>query len=219
MPSTIPVVPPASRARAWWFASLVCLLLAPAAIAWLDRPVSLAAHALTHGNRWVILASDIPTPLFALGAPVLLVSSAAYVWRRRLPGWALTLWLTSVAVVSASFAKLALKFIFGRTWPETWVHNNPSFIANGVFEFRLFAGGDAAYSAFPSGHLSLLLACCTVIAVRHPRLRLLCALAIVLTAFGQVGANFHWVSDVLAGAALGIAVAQCVLTAHARWGQ
>ncbi len=52
---------------------------------------------------------------------------------------------------------------------------------------------------------SVMLACASVLWLRHPRLRWLYLLAIVLTAIGQLGANYHWLSDVIAGAFLGAA--------------
>jgi membrane-associated phospholipid phosphatase len=60
-------------------------------------------------------------------------------------------------------------------------------------------------------------ATCAVISVIwfwYPRWRWLCALAAVAVGFGLVGANYHFLSDVIAGAFLGISVGW---TASAIW--
>ena len=51
--------------------------------------------------------------------------------------------------------------MFGRTWPETWTHNNPSLIHDGAYGFNWFHGGPG-YELFPSGHMA---AICAVISV------------------------------------------------------
>ncbi|MGC7421121.1 phosphatase PAP2 family protein, partial [Pandoraea pneumonica] len=79
----------------------------------------------------------------------------------------------------------------------------PSYLRDGVFEFRFFGGNSAAFASFPSGHLTVILAFTTVLALRHRVLRVPCAIAIGLTGFGQLAAAYHWTSDALAGAALG----------------
>lgn len=45
-----------------------------------------------------------------------------------------------------------LKFIFGRTWPNTWSNNNPSWLQHQVFGFNPFTIIGNAYMSFPSGH-------------------------------------------------------------------
>jgi hypothetical protein len=52
-----------------------------------------------------------------------------------------TLVTCSISLVVAEVAKNQLKYDFGRTWPETWVNNNPSLIGNGAYGFNFFHGG------------------------------------------------------------------------------
>lgn len=99
--------------------------------------------------------------------------------------------------------KIQLKFAFGRSWPETWVRNNPSFIRDGVYGFNPFHGGPG-YASFPSGHTAAICALMSVLWICYPRFRLLYAGCIIVVAIGLVGANFHFLSDVIAGAFLGI---------------
>ena len=75
--------------------------------------------------------------------------------------------LQTVAVLAAASLAVAagvkdhLKLAFGRTWPETWVRDNPSLIRDGVYGFNPFHGGPG-FAAFPSGHTA---AICAVMSV------------------------------------------------------
>jgi membrane-associated phospholipid phosphatase len=98
-----------------------------------------------------------------------------------------------------------LKFAFGRTWPETWVQDNPSLIREGVHSFNFFHGGPG-YAAFPSGHMVAICAILSVFWVTYPRFRLLYGVGIAGVFLGQCAANYHFVSDVVAGGFLGFSV-------------
>lgn len=220
-PNAAPATPPDTTTstpclRTAWLSALGCLLLAVVAIPWIDRPVVDLVHLHTQGTRWIQHIAELPAPLFVLAWPTFLIIGAVGLYRRRLPEWAITLWLAGGAVGVGNLAKQALKYTFGRTWPDTWLHENPSYLHDGVFEFKFFAG-NYAYASFPSGHLTVMLACTAVIALRHRVLRVPCAIAIALTAFGQIAAAYHWTSDVLAGAALGIAVGTVFVSAWQCW--
>ena len=102
-------------------------------------------------------------------------------------------------------AKDELKYAFGRTWPETWTRNNPSLIRDNVFGFFPFHGGPG-YASFPSGHTATICAVMTVFWICYPRWRPLYALAMAGVAIGLVGADFHFLSDVIAGGFLGLSV-------------
>ena len=204
--------------RSAWLSAMAWLVLALAAIPWIDRPVVDFVHVHTQGTRWIERVAELPSPLFVLAWPTFVIVGVVFVWRRQLPAWAATVWLAAGAVGVGSVLKQGLKFVFGRTWPATWIHENPSYLRDGVFEFRLLGGDGAAYASFPSGHLTVMLAFATVLALRHRVLRWPCAVAVALTGFGQIAAAYHWTSDALAGAALGIAVGAAFVAAWQRWG-
>ena len=46
-----------------------------------------------------------------------------------------------LATVAALGMKDQLKVLLGRTWPETWINNNPFWIGNGAFGFEPLHGG------------------------------------------------------------------------------
>ncbi|VVE17346.1 hypothetical protein PCA20602_02959 [Pandoraea capi] len=209
-----PTSTPCLRTALW--SALGCLLLALVAIPWVDRPVVDFAHAHTQGTPWIQHIAELPAPLFVAAWPAFLIIGAVLFFRRRLPSWAVSLWLAAGAVGVSSLAKQALKYVFGRTWPATWIHENPSYLRDGVFEFKFFAS-NYAYASFPSGHLTVMLAFTTVLALRHRVLRVPCAIAIALTTFGQLASAYHWTSDALAGAALGITVGALFVAAWQCW--
>ena len=60
------------------------------------------------------------------------------------------------------------------------------------------------YSAFPSGHTTGICTVMTVLWLCYPRYRALYALAIAAVAVGLVGADYHFLSDVIAGGFVGM---------------
>jgi membrane-associated phospholipid phosphatase len=110
------------------------------------------------------------------------------------------------SVVIAIFLKDAFKYIFARTWPATFVCNNPSLITNHVYGFNWFHSG-TAYSAFPSGHSAFIFAFAASLWCAYPKWRWLAILLPLLVICGQIGMYYHFVSDTIAGAGLGILVA------------
>jgi membrane-associated phospholipid phosphatase len=172
---------------------------------WLDRPIALFTHAQLQGYDLFAKLTYIPEII----TPIVLLAFAA-IGLHALIGRTLAKVETVAALAAASLAvadavKDQLKFAFGRTWPETWVRNNPSFIRDGVFGFNPFHGGPG-YAAFPSGHTTAVCAVMTVLWICYPRFRVIYALAIAAVAVGLVGADFHFLGDVIAGGFLGVSV-------------
>jgi membrane-associated phospholipid phosphatase len=108
----------------------------------------------------------------------------------------------SLSVVTASIIKDQLKFVFGRTWPETWVGNNPSLIHDGVYGFNPFHIG-AAFRSFPSEHVTILLAVASVLWICYPKFRIVYSIAVAAVIASVIGANFHFLADCIAGAFVG----------------
>jgi len=47
--------------------------------------------------------------------------------------------------------RISLGDVFGRYWPETWRHDNPSLIGTGTYGFHRFSEA-TTFGSFPSGH-------------------------------------------------------------------
>ena len=89
-------------------------------------------------------------------------------------------------------------------------NNNPSYIRDGVFGFFPLQGwgsGGRGYHSFPSGHMTMVSVAAVSVALNWPRFRWFAIVPVALVAVGMVGANYHWVSDLIAGSCLGAAVA------------
>lgn len=110
------------------------------------------------------------------------------------------------AVVIAIFLKDGLKMLFGRYWPSTYMCNNPSLIDSNVYGFNWFSKG-TPFSAWPSGHATLICAFAASMWFLFPKLRIVWVLLAMLVIIGQVGMYYHFFSDVVAGAILGSVVA------------
>jgi membrane-associated phospholipid phosphatase len=99
--------------------------------------------------------------------------------------------------------------VFGRYWPETWRHDNPSLVGTGTYGFHPFQRGDDIGS-FPSGHACRILAFATVWIIGMPRSRTVQVIAVVLSVpmlVSLVAMDYHFVGDVIAGSVLGWMIA------------
>jgi membrane-associated phospholipid phosphatase len=192
------------------WAALSCVVLVSASIAFADRPVALLMHGLFHRSYWILPLAGIGQIPLSLSGPGLVIAALA-AWRGWRPsprGW--TLVSCAVAVVIATSCKDALKEVFGRTWPETWVNHNPSFIRDGVYGFFPFHGGEG-WASFPSGHTAAIGAVAGVLWSRAPQLRWLWALLVALTGIGLVADTYHFLGDVIAGGYVGFACGRATL--------
>jgi len=191
-----------THARNWLIVSVVMVAAVVVSYAWLDRPIALFAHTQTHDFALFEKLTRIPELIApVVFAAFVLLGLHAFTGRPMAkPLTAIVLATVSLAVATA--IKDQLKFAFGRTWPETWVRDNPSFIRDGVFGFNPFHGGPG-FAAFPSGHTTAICAVMSVLWICYPRYRIAYALCIAAVAVGLIGADFHFLSDVIAGVYLG----------------
>lgn len=184
--------------------------LSALSIYFVDRPLALFIHSqLQGGPGFVQLAlrtmTGIPEFLGAMAVFLIIALSLMRLKRGSLPEAETIAFLASLSIIVAETLKTALKMAFGRTWPETWIDNNVSFIRDGVYGFMPFHAGPGG-SAFPSGHTTAVCACMSVLWILLPRWRPLYVLAVAATALGLVGMNSHFLGDVIAGGYLGTAV-------------
>jgi membrane-associated phospholipid phosphatase len=169
---------------------------------WLDRPIALFAHdQFQHFDLFRVLTHipEIVTPVVVLAFATAGLHALS---GRPLPKLQTVAVLAAASLAVAAAVKDQLKFAFGRTWPETWVRNNPSFIHDGVYGFYPFHGGPG-FAAFPSGHTTAICAVMSVLWICYPGFRLLYAVVIATVAVGLIGADFHFLSDVIANGFLG----------------
>jgi membrane-associated phospholipid phosphatase len=202
-------------------AAAMCFVSVGVSVALIDRPVATWVHehlgyqwlsgsgANFHGHLlrlgpFSLMAgpSEALRPLSALVFLLLAIAASAG-WRPRIRGRiALALCLSVFAsLVISSIAKEA----FGRTWPESWLGDNPSWIRDGVYGFFPFHGGDG-WGSFPSGHTSVVATPATILWLVWPELRVVGAAIVAVVVVGLIGGNYHFVSDIIGGLFLGVAI-------------
>jgi membrane-associated phospholipid phosphatase len=195
-----------------WFLSLAgTAVVVTASILWLDRPIALLAHQhLVHRETFASL-THLPDPLIPL-AVIVFVGMGLYAFTGRpLARWQTAALNCSISVIIAETTKSELKYVFGRTWPDTWLGNNPSFLRDGAYGFNFFHGG-AGYASFPSGHTAVTCAIISVLWIYYPRLRPLWALGVLAVAVGLLGANYHFLGDIVAGGFVGASTGWMTVT-------
>ena len=185
---------------------LLALLLTAGAVTicylWIDRPIALFVHAHSAQRETFARLTYLPDLLIPLAAVAFVGFGLWALAGRPLSNIVTAGALCSISLIVAETIKSQLKFAFGRLWPDTWMQNNPSFIHDGAYGFNLFHGG-AGYASFPSGHTAATCAVVSVLWIMVPKWRPLYALAVLAVAAGLVGANYHFLSDVIAGGFVG----------------
>jgi membrane-associated phospholipid phosphatase len=187
-----------------WFSLLFWASIAViVAYLWLDRPIAFLIHDHFRQQSQDLSGSlhRLPDPFIALADAVFVVIGLLSLFGRRLAKHEAAALLVSTSVIFAATTKDQLKFFFGRTAPESW--DEPSFIHDGVYGFHFMHGGNG-YDSFPSGHMALACAAITVLWIWYPQLRWLYVIMGLIVGVTLVAPNVHFVSDVIAGAFVGI---------------
>jgi membrane-associated phospholipid phosphatase len=186
-----------------WSISFAATVVAVAvAFLWLDQPIAFFSHGSLKQAPIFDRLTLLPEPLIPLS---LLTLFALGFW--ALAGGTLqkphhVALMCSASLIVAETLKSQLKYVFGRTWPETWINGNPSLIHDGVYGFNFFHGGQA-YASFPSGHTTAVCAVVSVLWICYPRFRVLYGFTVAAVAIGLIGADYHFLSDIIAGGFIG----------------
>jgi len=173
---------------------------------WIDRPVAFFVYR-HHINtikvfRWLTYPPPEVQNWSALILTILVVRRA---WGPFLR-WQKVLLVACLSLIVADDFRISLGDVFGRYWPETWAHDNPSLIGTGTYGFHPFQRGDDIGS-FPSGHACRILGFATVWVIAIPHSRIIATVLSAPMLVSLVAMNYHFVSDVIAGSVLGGIVA------------
>lgn len=107
--------------------------------------------------------------------------------------------LSGTAMPAAFAAKAALKLLFGRMNTRAWLAKG------GDLSFHWFHGG-GEYGSFPSGHMAVFTALAAATWLLFPKYRAASLAAITALGVALVATDYHYLSDVIAGGYLGMAV-------------
>ncbi len=185
-------------------ALVYCALFGLVALAYFfaDRPLAEALRPHLRGMQVFVWLTYIVNPLTPLASAILAAIAIRSFAGRPMTDAESALLRLSCAILIAGVLTYELKDAFGRTWPETWVNNNPSYFGNGTYGFFPFHHG-TGWASFPSGHTTAIAAFAGALWFLWPQLRWLGALLTLAVAAGLLGADYHWLSDIIAGAIVG----------------
>jgi membrane-associated phospholipid phosphatase len=191
------------RFSVWLASAGVAISSGAVFVAWLDRPIALSVHSIF--GSFPMLGSFTGTPSFfgPLAIAVFLIFAARRLAFRPFAKLDAALIQGEVGIMLAKPVVAVLKFASGRTWPQ---YNHPSLIDDGVYGFNFFHGG-AAFDSFPSGHMASTCALIAAFWICFPQFARLYGILITLMALGLIAGNYHFVSDVIAGAFIGGSIA------------
>ena len=197
---------PTRQTGAAILAALAALLLAFA----LDQPIARAVAgidpAFLHIASIVTWFGQGGVVLYPTGV-LILIGIAVRFARPALRGWldpAIRAVATIFVIVAAAgLADDALKIIFGRARPYLWLKGDMS-------GFGFFRYG-AKYASFPSGHTTTSTAAALAFGAIWPRWQPAFLGAAAAIAASRIVLDVHYLSDVVAGAALGGFVALSIL--------
>jgi membrane-associated phospholipid phosphatase len=173
---------------------------------WVDRPVAFFVyhHQINKIQvfRWLTYPPPEVQNWSALVLAILMVRRA---WGPFLR-WQKALFVACLSLIVADDFRISLGDVFGRYWPETWTHDNPSLIGTGSYGFHPFQRGDDVGS-FPSGHAARILGFAGVWTIAMPSTRVVVTVLCAPMLVSLVAMDYHFVSDVIAGSVLGGIVA------------
>lgn len=186
----------------WVLALLACVVLVTVCIAYVDRPVAefLETH-VRHTTLWIVIDRAL-SPLDLVVVSALLFLFGCGIWAasgHQLRRWADTPLLCSWSAIWAVAADIIFKQIFGRGWPD------PTYVHDHLYAFHFLRGGPH-WNSFPSGTAAISVAVASVLWIARPHWRVVSLLVVVFLSVAVVVANYHWISDVIAGAFLGVSI-------------
>ena len=182
---------------------MLALLLVLCSYFFLDAPIALLVKkVLLSYRRLSLFSSNIPDLLFPIVCVITGIAWAAYfylvhkgIYDRNTRFFK----LVAVAVPLAYVLKSLLKYAVGRINTKYWLRH-PNFT-----EFHWFHGV-GNYSGFPSGHMAVFTALVCVLWKFYPRYRSAYAGFLSVLALTLIATNYHFLSDVVAGAYVGFIV-------------
>jgi lipid A 4'-phosphatase len=191
--------------RALWLVSFV--LIEAASIIWIDRPLA----DFFHDDGAALKPFFDVVQRFGIGYPYMMLSGVAYLALRwgdrweKLRSWGASMRSAAiipgflfVAVGASGLLVDLLKILVGRTRPKL-------LFAAGTYDFAWF-GLRADDWSFPSGHAATAAAVAAALWCLWPRPLLLYVFAAALVALSRVVTGAHYLSDVIAGAAIGMVI-------------
>jgi len=187
-----------------------------------DEPVQRYALGLRNRNAAVVNVSKYVTRFGGAYEAYVLASLGAYGFLFKNEKIKTTTLLATQAYITGGAMESLLKLISGRQRPSFYDPNSleaePKF--RGPFNSGKDIYGNRINSSFPSGHTTVAFAAATVFAMEyknHPLIPILSYSAATLIGLSRITENVHWITDVVAGAALGYLTGRQVVNNYHRY--
>jgi membrane-associated phospholipid phosphatase len=195
---------PSSMHLVTWTASVPLLTTALfLCVRYLDIPVAYYVRDHLCGNlHWSRLTSNLPDLLLLVVLLTTSVSLTLYLVRTRKGLYDATTRLEKLVTWSAPasyLVKSVLKFVFGRVNTRFWLQEP------GLYGFHWFQRRQGC-EGFPSGHMIVIVTLLAALWRFHPKSRPYCLLLGMVLGVALVATNYHFLSDVIAGAYVGVLV-------------
>lgn len=190
------------RVNLFFFSSLAAFILIVLSMQLLDFPLAAWIAEYLGGYAPYLKTTNIPDPLLILVVILTSLSWGAYFYlvRRNIHNQRSLFFCVTGTVLPVSFGmKTILKWLFGRTETRTWLSDPTS------YGFHWFAGTEGS-QGFPSGHMLVLTPLFMALWYFYPRYRLYYAAVWVCLGAALLTTEYHFLSDVLAGAYIGAIV-------------
>ena len=182
---------------------VVCAALIISGCQYLDiRLAEFVSEKVGYGFIFSESVSNLPDLLFLMVCVITVASWTGRLYEagKSAQGWVLNfLEHIGLAVPFAFILKELLKGLFGRTNTRIWL------LHPDLSGFHWFHGG-GDFGGFPSGHMAVFTVLMLGIGRYFPRLRPVCAGLLFVLALALIVTQYHFFSDIVAGAYLGVIV-------------
>jgi membrane-associated phospholipid phosphatase len=179
----------------------VCSLLAVVSYNYWDIPLAYYCKALSRSLldiAEIVTISGESRWYYILIVPAYVV--LRFVWKNKL--WSMRILFLFVSISASGLINMLVKWLVGRNRPINMFNN-------GRFGFDYFQTIYEANS-FPSGHAVTAFTLATALSILFPSLRIPAFIAAVAIGISRVVLTSHYLSDVVAGAGIGILCALAV---------
>jgi membrane-associated phospholipid phosphatase len=168
-----------------------------------DPDIARFFRSMLGANAWLARhTSHIPDILFPVVLAITALTWLSYFFLRnktRYISLRRLCQLMGTTVPISVLLAFVLKHIFGRVNTQAWLFNPD------LYAYQWFQGGPH-YIGFPSGHMAVITALVAAAWHYSPRYRKVYSVALLFTAFMLITSTYHFLSDVIAGAYLGLMV-------------
>ena len=192
---------------------LITVILVFILYLFVDKPFSILLNGLRHTDLYhIFFGMQYTVNILVSIIPFIFIYLIIMLYLKRFYYFEQFLFIASASIFFSSCLTNTLKKIFGRYWTETFIKDNLSLIKTKTYGFDFFHG-DLKHASFPSGHTTVIFAVMTVLWIMYPKWRWLSVFMCSIVIVGLLGCDFHFPSDIVAGAFIGIISATFVLHA------